>query len=258
MQGDDLGAFGILWGTAIAFALAAVTMVDSGRKRTLIFLWACAAGFMVLAIAWPWIAEKWPEAKAFGQHISGNQMAANAVGLIIFGLLVLDFVMRRKWLAKGGGAAPARMPDLTNLNRTAFLLSTAATDRVYHQRLVRQLAIAPLQAGNAADSDEKRLQAKARIDEYLSNLSADLYGSRWMPDLDLTLRDAASKGDREVRSMQRPPDSDPYIFQAFRIACVKRDEVVKLLRKAIDLAEQEEANMLQMMRERPDIHIKAR
>jgi hypothetical protein len=256
MHEYDLAVVGILWGTALAFALAAVTMVDSGRKRTLIFLWACAVVFLIIAVAWPWIAEKWPEAKAFAQRVSSNQITANALGLTIFGLLVLDFVMRRKWLAKGGRAA--RPPDLTNLNRTAFLLSTAATDRVYDQRLVRQLAMAPLQAGASADSDEKRLQAKARIEEYLSNLGADLYGSRWLPDLDLTLREAARKGDLEVRSMQRPPESDPYIFQAFRIACVKRDEVVKFLRRAIEAAEQEEANMLQMMRERPDIHNKAR
>jgi hypothetical protein len=30
----DLAVVRILWGTAIAFALAAITMVDSGRKKT--------------------------------------------------------------------------------------------------------------------------------------------------------------------------------------------------------------------------------
>jgi len=35
MQEYDLAVFAILWGTAIAFALAALTMVDSGRKKLL-------------------------------------------------------------------------------------------------------------------------------------------------------------------------------------------------------------------------------
>jgi hypothetical protein len=109
MQGDDLGVFGILWGTAIAFALAAVTMVDSGRKRILIGLWACAAAFLVMAVAWPWISEKWPEAKALGQLVSSNHLAIDAVGLIIFGLLGWDFAARRKWLARGNGGSYAQL-----------------------------------------------------------------------------------------------------------------------------------------------------
>jgi hypothetical protein len=256
MQGDDLGAFGILWGTAIAFALAAVTMVDSGRKRILIFLWACAVAFLIAAVLWPWIAEKWPEAKAFGQLISGNQMAANAVGLTIFGLLALDFVMRRKWLAKGGQSG--RMPDLRDLNRTAFLLSTSATDDVYRQRMERQLELIPWQPkGAISDTDEKRLGEKAKIDDYVSGLRSDLYGSRWLADLETKLREAGRNADVQVRTMQRPADSDPYIFQAFHIACVQRDGVANFLRRAIQEAGDQQANMLQMMRERPDIHNKA-
>jgi hypothetical protein len=38
----DLAVVGILWGTAIAFALSAITMVDSGRKRLLVWLWTIA------------------------------------------------------------------------------------------------------------------------------------------------------------------------------------------------------------------------
>jgi hypothetical protein len=101
MHEYDLAVVGILWGTAIAFALAAVTMVDSGRKGILIFLWACAVPFLIAAFAWPWVAEKWPEAKAFAQSVSVNQVAVNAIGLTIFGLLVLDFIMRRRWLVRG-------------------------------------------------------------------------------------------------------------------------------------------------------------
>jgi hypothetical protein len=35
MQEYDLAVVGILWGTAITFALSAVTMVDSGAKDSL-------------------------------------------------------------------------------------------------------------------------------------------------------------------------------------------------------------------------------
>jgi hypothetical protein len=110
MQGDDLGVFGILWGTAIAFALSAVTMVDSGRQRTLTFLWAAAVAFLVVAVAWPWIAEKWPEAKAFAQVIGGSQLAVDVIGPAVFGLLAWDFSTRRRWLSKEG--AGSRVPHL--------------------------------------------------------------------------------------------------------------------------------------------------
>jgi hypothetical protein len=108
MQGDDLGVFGILWGTAIAFALAAVTMVDSGRKRVLAGLWVAAVVFLAAALLWPWISEKWPEAKAIGQFVSGNQLALDVVGLAIFGLLVWDFLTRRRWLTRDGGGSIAQ------------------------------------------------------------------------------------------------------------------------------------------------------
>jgi hypothetical protein len=101
----DLAVVGILWGTAIAFALSAVTMVDNKRKRLLITLWAIAAVFLVAAIAWPWAAEKWPAVKTVVQTVGGNQWAINSLGLAIFGLLIFDFVTRRRWLAKRGQIA---------------------------------------------------------------------------------------------------------------------------------------------------------
>jgi hypothetical protein len=135
MQEYDLAVFAILWGTSVAFALAAVTMVDSGRKRTLIFLWACAVAFLIAAVAWPWAAERWPQAKAFGQLISSNQLTIDALGLSVFGLLVLDFVMRRKWLAKGGRAGG--MPNLTTLKRIDKLeQSPASATAKDHSKLV--------------------------------------------------------------------------------------------------------------------------
>ncbi len=100
MQGDDLAVFGILWGTAIAFALAAVTMIDSSRKKILSALWAIAGLFLVTALLWRWIAEKWPQAKTVAQFVSGNELAIDVVGLAIFCLLVWDFRTRQRWLAK--------------------------------------------------------------------------------------------------------------------------------------------------------------
>jgi hypothetical protein len=43
MQEYDLAVVGIFWGTAIAFALSAITMLDSGRKKLLVGLWTIAA-----------------------------------------------------------------------------------------------------------------------------------------------------------------------------------------------------------------------
>ncbi|MGY4405281.1 hypothetical protein [Bradyrhizobium sp. USDA 3315] len=100
MQGDDLAIFGILWGTAIAFALAAVTMVDSGRKKILTALWAVAGGFLLLALFWPWIAEKWPALREWANGLAENRMVLNLTGTAIFSLLFLDFGLRSGWLGK--------------------------------------------------------------------------------------------------------------------------------------------------------------
>jgi hypothetical protein len=80
-------------------------MLDSGRKKVLAALWVFAGAFLALAQAWPWIAESWPHASAVAQFISGNQLAIDAIGLTIFGLLVWDFRTRRRWLAKNGGGS---------------------------------------------------------------------------------------------------------------------------------------------------------
>jgi hypothetical protein len=131
MQGDDLGIFGILWGTAIAFALAAVTMVDSGRKKILAALWGAAVLFLASALAWPWIAEKWPGAKAFAQFVSGSQLAIDLVGLVIFSLLVLDYRFRR---------APKKYPfDLVGLNEKVKDLVSRPAIAAYDDNELRRL-----------------------------------------------------------------------------------------------------------------------
>jgi len=92
----DLAVVGILWGSTLAFALAAVTMVDSGRKNLLIVLWAIAGAFLVSAIAWPWLAEQWPALKAATENVAANKVAINILGTAIFCLFVLDFWLRSK------------------------------------------------------------------------------------------------------------------------------------------------------------------
>ena len=102
MQEYDLAVVGIFWGTAIAFALWAITMVDSGRKRLLTGLWAIAAAFLVAAIAWPWAAERWPALKAAVENVTANKIAINLMGTAIFCLLGLDFGFRSGWFGKFG------------------------------------------------------------------------------------------------------------------------------------------------------------
>jgi hypothetical protein len=100
MQEYDLAVVGILWGTAIAFALSAITMVDSGRKKLLITLWVIAAAFLVAAVVWPWAAEKWPALKAAAESVTAYKTAINVIGIAIFCLLVLDFGLRSGWFSK--------------------------------------------------------------------------------------------------------------------------------------------------------------
>lgn len=80
--------------------ISMITMVDSGRKKILAALWVLAVAFLMVAVFWPWISETWPEAKSIAQYLSGNQLVTDAIGLTIFAILVFDFVMRRRSLAK--------------------------------------------------------------------------------------------------------------------------------------------------------------
>lgn len=164
-------------------------------------------------------------------------------------------------LIKDQAGTLRKLPDATEpisqLNRTAFLLSVAYGNSIYRRRLLTQRSLIPWHPKDGpVDTDEKMLRQKALIDGFHSTLRTEMYGSRWLEEFDRGLRDAEVEADIEVRKMGRPEGIDPYIFRAFHIACIQRDRTAMLLEVAVGEAEAQEKQMLQMVRERPDLHSK--
>ena len=100
MQGDELAVGLFLWGTCFAFGLAAVTLVDSGRRILIRSLWGVSAFFLVAALLWPTLAERWPSLKISVENFTSARIALNVLGLAIFCLLLLDFGLRSGWLSE--------------------------------------------------------------------------------------------------------------------------------------------------------------
>lgn len=169
MSSDDLSIYLFLWGSAFAFALGAITMVDSKRKVLLWSLWGVASAFLIAALVWPWAAEKWPNVKKAILGVSGNQIALNILGLSVFGLLVLDFLMRRQWLVMGRYQTKEAAPDNSALNDSlrALLervgrieqLPASATAEDHHQ-----LAVSVENLTKAAGAQANRSIQEGRIE----------------------------------------------------------------------------------------------
>jgi hypothetical protein len=123
MSGDGLSVGLFLWGTAFAFGLTAVTLVDSGRKALLRVLWGGAGVFLVAALVFPFALAQWPSLQRF----EVGPVLANLLGLLIFGLLVLDFGLRSGWFPARRNIRNAGPYDDSELRRMVSDLSELHT-----------------------------------------------------------------------------------------------------------------------------------
>ena len=116
MQGDELAVDLFLWGTAIAFGLAAVTMAGSERKIIIRSLWGVAGLFLVAALFWSILVEKWPSLKVVIENITTAKIAIDALGLAIFSILVFDFGLRSGWFPnRTSPSFPKGLPTVKDL-----------------------------------------------------------------------------------------------------------------------------------------------
>jgi hypothetical protein len=65
---------------------------------------------------------------------------------------------------------------------------------------------------------------------------------------------AASSADGDLKRMGSPDGVNPYAFREFHIACTKRDYLSEFLKRTLEEAQLQERQMLQMIRERPELH----
>jgi hypothetical protein len=144
---------------------------------------------------------------------------------------------------------------LGNLDRTAFLLSIASTDAMYRQRLEAALAHLPKNPDDMPiDTDEKMKRETGRLNEYFSDVAANLNGSRWASEFHSVIKRAEVEADSDLLRTETPAGLHPQRYRLFHIARMARDRTQGFLETSLTEAEQQEKNMLQMLRERPEIH----
>lgn len=283
MHGEDLTITLFFFTSAV---LAGFEAMKASGWRLWAF-WILTALFAAIGLSWLWLKEISPTLTRWVGEIATSPQSWFV--LIILGLVLLAVTGRKSkqaGLSAGDGSIhpdayddnylrslvndvmqkqanlesqfKQAMPDteaIRQLNRTAFLLSTAAVDSLYRSRLELALHHVPWHPKDGPiDTDEKILRETKRIDDYFDDLSANLYGSRWSHELDIVRRRAEGEADHELPRMGTPNGLNPYHFRLFHIACMQRDRTSEFLKRAIVEAEQGERQMLQMLRERPEIH----
>lgn len=145
--------------------------------------------------------------------------------------------------------------QIRSLNRTAFLVATVLIDRFYVQELERALENLPRNPDDMPiDTDEKINRETGRVNEYISDVAANLAGSRWAAGFHSAVQRAEVQADSDLLRMDTPAGLHPQRFRLFHIAYMCRDRIQGFLERAITEAKFEEKNLLQMLRERPDIH----
>jgi hypothetical protein len=149
----------------------------------------------------------------------------------------------------------AKAGSIGQLDRTAFLLTVAAVDEMYRRKLEEALANAPpLPTDMPIDTDEKMTRETGRIQEYLGDVEANLSGSRWDQDFISVIRRAETEADSDLLRMEVPTGLHPARFRLFHIAYLCREKVEQFLARSIGAAKEHERQMLQMLKERPEVH----
>jgi hypothetical protein len=147
------------------------------------------------------------------------------------------------------------LEKLRQLDRTAFLISTAAVQDSYKRRLEEALAKLPGRPADVPiDTDDKLVRETLRIDGYLDDVRANLDGSHWVQEFNRVCQHAEHQADSDLLRMDISPEFKPMIYRRFHIAAMKRDTTQAFLERSIEEAKQHDRQMLQMLRERPDIH----
>jgi hypothetical protein len=164
-----------------------------------------------------------------------------------------------KTLVSLGVDVARQAPDsenIRNLDRTAFLLSTETVDTLYRRRLEEALARLPQNPLDMPiDTNEKMKRETDRLQEYFLDLQENLIGSEWVEGCRYVIGRAEIEGNAELLRMDTPPELHPQHYRLFYVARLCRDKVERFLKQSITKARENERQMLQMLRERPSVHM---
>lgn len=142
---------------------------------------------------------------------------------------------------------------IRQLDRTAFLVTSAMAQDAYRRRLVEAYEHVPKGCAPFDTDDKLRAETKV-INKFISDLQSDLVGSHWISELERNYRRAESDADQILLEREVPSGLNVVQYRLFMVACMRRDYIENWLSSAILDAKSHEAQMLQMISERPSLH----
>ncbi len=224
MSGDDLTIYLFLWGSAFAFGLGAIAMFDSAHVTIRRILWSVSGVFLLLALSWPLIATKWPQAQEAALNIRGSQIGLDIIGLSIFVLLVWDFRARQRWLLKGDTRSGTDLLNtkIEQANRDILHLLHFAVYQSTIQMLERLLMVAPvdgidspLELGSSFPLDNETEK------EFVALVRRTLYpGSHRRSTFETVMQNAEAAAEHEIEQIpmnRRPQEIDPLAIRKWAI-----------------------------------------
>lgn len=150
----------------------------------------------------------------------------------------------------------ASLERFKNLDRTAFLLTTAADQSAFEKKLRAALSFIEQHPRTGTfETDDAIIKETERVAEFFNDLRSNLAPSHWNTEFFRVLSAAENDADYELRKgMLTPEGLNPFQYRLFHIACTQYERVEQWLRRAIREAEAQDRQMQQMLRERPDLH----
>jgi hypothetical protein len=173
-----------------------------------------------------------------------------------FGKHVDDVIGEQEKLRIEFAAIAPVAAQLQHLRRTAFLLSTAAISDHYKRKLREGLDWWEKHPRTGPFTTDFEIRTEVmRVQEFINDLQANLAPSHWTAELYSVVQNAERDADHEVMKKKTAPDGlSPFEYRRFHIACTQYERIGAFLQRSVEEAKGHEAQMIQMLRERPDLH----
>ena len=162
--------------------------------------------------------------------------------------------------AKASAAEEARQlaslqSSVRNLERTAFLLATDASETHYRQQLEEGLKwFAAHPRSGPFETNEQLMDEVTRVQEFISLLQKNLAPSHWTGELHRTILKAEQEASYDEANLIVPAGLNPFQYRRFHIACLQYDRIGLFLVQSITEAKSQQSQMAQMIRDRPAVH----
>lgn len=256
---DDLPIQLFLLASAVVVGAEAVKATG---WRLWVFIGVCSA-FVISAFAWPWLKGIYPPVTSWIGEIATSPHSWFL--LIVLGLVLIAATGARKTRTAFPNvaeitASPETARDysenLQQLNRTAFLVSSAGLDEIYRRRIEAAASMIPEHPGEHHFTSNSDMMAETnRLNSFLYTLLQDLEGSHWGVKFNSLMKQTELEASADLLRRDSTPDGlHSQHYRLFYIASMQRDRAVDFLSNAIRDARDYEQQNLQHLRERKRLH----